>query len=444
MNLNEVLSLFNLPLKEESEITNVCIDSKKATPGSLFVALKGSTHDGHDFIKDAHEKGAVATLALRAVRDVDIAQIIVKDPVKALGEIAKYYRNKFSLPVIALTGSNGKTSVKELIGAMLPEPSFTSYANFNNHIGVPLNVLSLKKDHKYAVFELGASSKGDIAYTVDMVKPKVTLINNIAFAHIKGFGSIDEVALAKSEIHTGLDNNGYAIINADDNYKDFFISKVGKKNTISFSAVTPCDVYASNIEFDSLGKASFILHVFEDKRRVKLNVPGSHNILNTLAASASVACLNVNFENIIKGIKNFHGVSGRMSFKPGINNSLIVDDTYNANLQSVLAALKVVTNYKGKKIFVFGDIGELGDLALSQHREVGLNAKELNIDILLTFGDLSEHASLAFGKNAWHYTNKNELVQDLLNYLDKDTIVLVKGSRSQKMEEVVNSILNLE
>lgn len=441
MNLQEIADLFKSSASlDTKEVSKVVIDSRQASKGSLFVALRGQNFDGHDFIKNAEQNGAIAAIVERHKSDVNIPQLIVSNTEKALGDLARYHRQKFDLPVIALTGSNGKTSVKEMIGAMLPAPSFVSFANFNNQLGVPLNILSLGKEHKFAVFELGASAKGEITYTVDLVKPKITLVNNIGPAHIGGFGSIEGVAEAKSEIYAALPQDGFGIINADDIFCDFFHQKLLNKNVIKYSALKSCDVYAEDIQFDSIGRANFILNLFSAKKRVFLKVPGMHNVSNALAAAASVASLKISFENIINGLEKFNGVAGRMAFKQGKNNSLIIDDTYNANLKSVSAALQVIAKYDGEKIFVLGDMLELGELAVSHHAEVGKKAKELGINKLFTFGQFSEHASLSFGQNSKHYVSKKDLIDDLCNCIGNDSKILIKGSRSLKMEEVVNAI----
>ena len=235
MNLNTVASLLSQPVQLNAEITGVCIDSRLIEPGNLFIAISGERFDGHDFIKEVVAKGAVAVVVNRAMDGINIPQFIVSDTVDALAKIATGHRQTMTCPVIALTGSNGKTTVKEMIAAILPQPSHATKGNLNNHIGAPLSVLALSAEDRYAVFELGANHPGEIAHTVAIVRPDVTLINNIAPAHVEGFGSIDGVARAKGEIHQGLSETGIAVINADDAYAHFWDNIISDKKTIQFS-----------------------------------------------------------------------------------------------------------------------------------------------------------------------------------------------------------------
>ncbi|WP_131776452.1 UDP-N-acetylmuramoyl-tripeptide--D-alanyl-D-alanine ligase [Legionella impletisoli] len=441
MMLAEVASVLNTACTENFELNAICIDSRQVNPGSLFIAIKGERFDGHDFIKEAITQGAAAVVCQRKAELVNVPQLVVQDTLMALADIARYHRSKFTCGVIALTGSNGKTSVKEMIAAILPQPAFATKGNLNNHIGVPLSVLQLNSDHRYAVFELGANHPGEIAHTVSIVKPKVTLINNIAPAHIEGFGSIDGVALAKGEIHQGLAAGGTAIINDDDEYAHFWDSSLVDKNTVHFSLHKPVDVYAQDITFQSNKCAQFILVTPKGEASIQLQVPGLHNVSNALAAAACAYALGIGLSNIKAGLNQFQGVSGRMTHHNGKQSALIIDDTYNANLQSTLKALDVLSQYEGKRIFVFGDMGELGDWSKKHHQLVGQAAKELKIDALYTFGHHSQHTTKVFGENARHFTSHEELTECLLPTLDSATVILVKGSRSSAMEQVVNRLI---
>lgn len=442
MNLNTIASLLSQACQMNTEITGVCTDSRVLKPGNLFIAIQGEHFDGHDFIKEVEAKGAIAAIVNRATSGVNIPQFVVADPIMALAKIAAAHRQDIHCPVIALTGSNGKTTVKEMIAAILPPPSQATKGNLNNHIGAPLSVLELNNKHRYAVFELGANHPGEIAHTVAIVHPDVTLINNIAPAHVEGFGSIDGVARAKGEIHQGLSAYGTAVINDDDAYAHFWDSLIADKKTLRFSTTHQADVYAQDIRLDTHGRGHFSLILPNGRADIELQVPGLHNVRNALAAAACCYAVGIPMQDIQRGLNHFGGVKGRLTVLTGKNQSTIIDDTYNANLRSVLTALEVLAARPGKRIFVFGDMGELGTWATQHHQEVGLAARQLGIDILLTCGKNSALASQAFGSNGQHFNSQEELVQNILEKLASDTTVLVKGSRSSAMEKIVNKLLN--
>ncbi len=441
MLLSDVCAALNIVSPHEVELHGVCIDSRHVVPGHLFVAIRGERFDGRQFIADAIQRGAVAVICSEPFLDIDVPQLVVDDTVEALAKIATAYRQKMTCRVIALTGSNGKTSVKEMISAILPKPSYATPGNLNNHIGVPLSVLQLTNEHRYAVFELGANHSGEIAHTVAIVKPDVTLINNIAPAHIEGFGSIDGVAKAKGEIHDGLALNGIAVINDDDDYHHFWDASLTQKNIKRFSAQHSADVYATDITFDAAGCAQFVLVLPTGRASVALNVAGMHNVRNALAAAACTYALDIPLSDIVSGLSHFAGVSGRMTFLQGKNNALVIDDTYNANLRSSLTALDVLAKRQGRRIFVFGDMGELGDWSKLHHEEVGEAARKHGVEVLMTCGIQSEFATKAYGSGATHYSTQEALVQELLGQLDADTTVLVKGSRSSQMEKIVEQLV---
>ena len=442
MTLSEICRALNLPCSQDMGLTGICIDSRQVKPGQLFIAIRGERFDGHQFIHDAAALGAAVVVCSQAVVGISIPQLVVPDTTQALASIATAHRQKLSCRVIALTGSNGKTTVKEMIASILPEPSYATPGNLNNHIGVPLSVLQLQEEHRYAVFELGANHVGEIAHTVAIVKPQVTLINNIAPAHIEGFGSIDGVARTKGEIHQGLAVAGTAVINDDDAYAHYWDPLLENKNTLRFSAVHPAAIYAREITFNAEGCGQFILVIPQGEARIELQVAGAHNVSNALAAAACTHALGISLSDIALGLSRFRGVPGRMTFLHGKNNALIIDDTYNANLRSSLTAIDVLGHRGGRRIFVFGDMGELGSYSKQHHEEVGLAAREHGIDLLMTCGTQSEATARAYGVTAKHYHRQEDLVLDLLNQLDENTTVLVKGSRSSKMEKIVHSLIN--
>lgn len=442
MKLSELSSSLHLPCPQEVILTGVCIDSRKIKPGDLFVAIRGEHFDGHQFIRDVVKHGARAVLCSERVEGVSVPQLVVPDTVKALGVIATWRRKKLPCSVIALTGSNGKTTVKEMIASILPQPSFATPGNLNNHIGVPLSVLQLQEEHRYAVFELGANHQGEIGYTVSIVQPQVTLINNIAPAHIEGFGSIDGVARAKGEIHEGLSAKGIAIINDDDAYAHFWDQLLRDKKVLRFSADHSADICAKEVVLNAEGCGQFVLVIPGGECSIHLQVPGLHNVRNALAAAACAHAIGISLWDIEKGLCQFGGVKGRMTFLHGKKNALVIDDTYNANLRSSLTAIDVLARRKGKRIFVFGDMGELGTFSKQHHQEVGLAARKQGIDLLMTCGKQSESATEAYGDKAKHYRHHDELVLDLLHHLDEHTTVLVKGSRSSKMENIVHQLID--
>ncbi len=441
MNLAAIASVLQQTGTFNGEIKGVCTDTRQILPGHLFVAIVGERFDGHDFVAEAAAKGAVAAVVTRRVADVTIPQLVVADTLAALATLAKEHRAHLHCPVIALTGSNGKTSVKEMISAILPQPSHATKGNFNNHIGAPLSILQLTAEHRYAVFELGANHVGEIAYTAAIAKPDVALINNIAPAHVECFGSIEGVARAKGEIYQSLGSKGTAIVNDDDAYAHFWDELIHDKKIVRFSVTHPADVYAQDISFDELGQGQFTLVLPNGRLTIHLQVPGLHNVRNAVAAAACCFAVGINHEDIQRGLTSFAGVKGRLTRLMGKNKAVIIDDTYNANLRSVISGLEVLAKHPGKKILVFGDMGELGQWSAQHHQEVGEVAKQLGINKVLSCGTQSRLAAQAFGKDGQHFSSQEELVHSLLAELAPETTVLVKGSRSSAMENIVHQLV---
>lgn len=422
-------------------VDEVSIDSRTLREGSLFVALAGERFDGHDFIRQAAEKGAKAVLCERPQENIPCVQYVVPNALTALTALACYHRQVMACPIIALTGSNGKTSVKEMISHCLPQPALATKGNLNNHIGAPLSVLQLTKAHRYAVFELGANHLGEIKHTVAVVKPDVALINNIGPAHIAEFGSLENIARAKGEIYEGLSAEGIAVINADDDFAHFWDPLLHAKKVLRFSLEKPMDVYARDICFNSEGCASFVMVLPDDRLPITLKVPGEHSIRNALAAATCCYAVGISSANIAAGLAAFEGVRGRMAYCQGKNQSTIIDDTYNANLRSVLTALTILAKRQGYRILVLGDMGELGQWAQAHHEEIGQAAQAQGIDLLLTCGEHSLFTSQAFGQAGKHYSSHDALAKELLSKLDKNTTVLVKGSRFAQMEKIVHQLI---
>lgn len=408
--------------------------------GVFIFPRKTNNHD-HFIIHDAVTRGAIAILCEREVYQVSVLQIIVPDVVIAFARIAQLHRRKHTCPVIALTGSNGKTTTKDMIASILPQHSLATPGNFNNHFGVPQTVLTLEQKHRYAVFELGANHPQEIAHTAAIVEPQVALINNIAPAHMEGFGSLDGIARAKGELYEQLAPGMTAIVNEDDQYAHFWDPILANKNVLRFSRKTQMDVYASEIQFDAQACAQFKLVLPHAEAYIHLNVPGEHMISNALAAAACAHAVDISMDEIVAGLNCFQGVFGRLTFIPGQKQAVVINDTYNANLRSVLVALEVLRARKGVRIFVFGDMGELGHWTGAHHEQVGLASRQYGIERLMTYGQHSAVATEAFGNGAIHYESKSALIAALLADMNAHTTVLVKGSRAAHMEEVVYAII---
>ncbi len=438
LTLKNVANWLALPEPHEDKIlSGVSIDTRTLVPGDLFVAFKGEKVDGHEFISEAIARGAAAILCTDEQQDLAVPVLLHDDLEAALITMATAYRQTFECPVIALTGSNGKTSVKEMLGAILGTHAFVTPGNFNNHLGVPLSVLRVNASHQYAVFELGANHAGEIAKTVAIVKPDVALVNNIGAAHIEGFGSLDGTARAKGEIYEGLSSEGTAVINADDGYHAFWDDVLPTTHRIYFSIKdAQKTITASDVQL-SIEQTCFKMHFSEGVHEVILHTPGVHQVHNALAAASSAYAVGILPQAIAKGLSTFTGVHQRLTPKKTEAGALILDDTYNANLNSVLAGIAFLAAHPGTRLLVLGDMGELGDYAKHHHEAVGVAAKEKGIDGVLTCGKLSAFASEAFGTPAMHFESHAELVNALKPRLDEKTTVLVKGSRSSAMEVVV-------
>lgn len=420
----------------------VTTDTRKVTPGCLFVALKGERFDAHDFAEQAKEGGAGALLVSRKLA-CDLPQLVVKDTRLAFGELGAWVRQQVPTRVVALTGSSGKTSVKEMTAAILSECGNTLYTagNLNNDIGVPMTLLRLTKEHQYAVIELGANHQGEIAWTVGLTRPEAALVNNLAAAHLEGFGSLAGVAKAKGEIYTGLPQNGIAIMNADNNDWLNWQSIIGERKVWRFSPnAANSDFTATNVHVTSHG-TEFTLQTPTGDIDVTLPLPGRHNIANALAATALAMAVGAGLEAVKTGLAGLKAVPGRL-FPVQLNeNQLVLDDTYNANVGSMTAAAQVLSEMPGFRVMVVGDMAELGDESEACHQQVGEAAKAAGIDRVLSVGTLSKALSDASGVGE-HFNDKTAVARRLKALLAEHKImtILVKGSRSSAMEEVVREL----
>ncbi|MCG9697773.1 UDP-N-acetylmuramoyl-tripeptide--D-alanyl-D-alanine ligase [Shewanella sp. Isolate11] len=444
LNLARLAELLDAKLVgADLSVSKVSSDSRKVDSDTLFVALKGERFDGHDFCQTALDNGACALLVEREL-PLNTAQIVVSNSHKAMGQIGAYLKQVIAPKSVALTGSNGKTSVKEMVATILSQAHQVLYTagNFNNEIGVPLTLLRLEPQHQFGVFELGANHIGEIDYTSALVKPDVAMVNNVASAHLEGFGSLAGVAQAKSEIFNHLADDGIAVINCDDDFTSVMQSAAKQHQQLSFSAEgKQADVTASDLRSDVVGRYQFNLHYQGQSYEVILPLSGRHQVSNALAATSICLALGLSLNEIVNGIKLLQPVKGRM-LPTQLGRILLIDDSYNANPASVGAAIDWLQEIEGNRCLVLGDLGELGDNASLLHQQLGEKAKSQQIDELFTLGQLSRHSSEAF--SGQHYNDFDELVFGLINYINQLTgnvTVLVKGSRSAKMERVVEALV---
>ncbi len=437
------------------EFSAVGIDSRAVRRGELFVALKGERFDGHAFLGQVQQAGAVAALVDRTselyepIAASGLPLLMVEDTFEALSSLAAYWRRQFNIPLVALTGSNGKTTVKEMLASILREAAgsgaragseacvLATRGNLNNHIGVPLTLLELRPAHRYAVVEMGMNHAGELRHIACLAEPDVALITNAGRAHIENLGSEEAIARAKGEIFEGLKPDGVAVINADQRYAGLWRELAGERRRVEFGLATSAAVSATYQlrELDS----EIVLKTPLGTARAVVPAPGLHNVQNAVAASAAAAALDIAPSIVAAGLARFCNVGGRLQRKPGLNGASLIDDTYNANPDSARAAIDALALAAGQKIFVLGDMGELGSESPAMHAEVGAYARAAGVHRLYTLGTMAEHAALAFGAGAQHCTTLEELVSQLEYVLAPGVTALVKGSRFMKMERVVQS-----
>ncbi|MCG8707490.1 UDP-N-acetylmuramoyl-tripeptide--D-alanyl-D-alanine ligase [Brenneria sp. 4F2] len=444
ISLRQIASILSAKLIGESvEIDEVSTDTRKLKAGCLFVALKGEKFDAHDYAEEAVKNGAAALLVSKRL-PVELPQLLVPDTRLALGKLAGWVREQSSARVVALTGSSGKTSVKEMTAAILRQCGNVLYTagNFNNDIGVPLTLLRLTPEHQFAVIELGANHIGEIAYTTDLVRPESALVNNLAAAHLEGFGSLAGVAQAKGEIFAGLPADGVAIINADSNDYPHWQTVLNHKTLWRFSpqAANDVDFFASDVRVCAQG-TRFSLHTPFGQLEVMLPLPGRHNVANALAAAALAMSVGASLASVKAGLAQLKAVPGRLFPVVLAEDKLLLDDSYNANVGSMTAAAQVLAEMPGYRVMVVGDMGELGEQAAECHRQVGEAARAAAIDKVLSVGTLSELIGQASG-NGEHFQSKAALVSRLRALVSEHKIIsiLVKGSRSTAMEQVVRAL----
>nr|WP_205345989.1 UDP-N-acetylmuramoyl-tripeptide--D-alanyl-D-alanine ligase [Pseudomonas nitroreducens] len=442
MSLNEVAgALQGRVVGADVTFAAVSTDSRAIEPGQLFIALTGPRFDGHDYLADVAAKGAVAALVEREVAGAPLSQLVVKDTRIALGQLGALNRAAFTGRVAAVTGSSGKTTVKEMLASILRTQGdvLATRGNLNNDLGAPLTLLQLAPEHQSAVIELGANRVGEIAYTVALTRPQVAIITNAGTAHVGEFGGQDKIVLAKGEILEGLAADGVAILNRDDKAFDTWQARADGRRVSSFGLHdVRADFHASDVKRDARGCPGFTLQGPAGEAAVQLNLLGEHNVTNALAAAAAAHALGVPLVGIVSGLHNLQPVKGRAVAQLATNGMRVIDDSYNANPASICAAIDILAGFSGRTVLVLGDMGELGAWAESSHREVGTYAIG-KVAALYAVGPLMSHAVQAFGSAGRHFADQASLIQALAEEASTTTI-LIKGSRSAAMDKVVAAL----
>lgn len=435
---------------------SVSTDTRTTKAGDLFVALQGENFDANEFIEQAQQQGSVAAL-VSADTSVDIPRVKVADTLDALTALASNERANRDMPVIGITGSNGKTSVKELLASILNQSMnvLATEGNLNNHIGVPLTLLKLSDAHQVAVIEMGASKPGDIQHLCGIAKPTVTILNNVGAAHLEGFGDLNGVAKTKGEIVAGLSQNGTAVLNREEPWFDQWVALAGNRSVISFGLSDVADVWVdmSAAKTGLIGEAfatSFVMNYQQESLAVQLSLVGEHNILNALAASAAALSLGVSLTDVVSGIELMSPVKGRMQPLKGLAGSVVVNDCYNANPKSFEAAMASLATTEKPLWLVLGDFAELGADSDRIHQQIGEELSGSNVQQFFAVGDGMLNAVNAFNQSvqsdvtARHFSDKHALADTLMNELTAGVVVLVKGSRSQGLESVIEKITVME
>ncbi len=423
----------------------VSTDSRQVSIGNLFVALRGERFDAHEFLNEVAAKGVAAVVVERLPEGLSVPALVVPDTRIALGEIGAYWRRQFKLPVIGVTGSNGKTTVKEMIASILSaafgaDHALATHGNLNNDIGVPLTVFRLNASYKAAVIELGMNHPGEIAAITAIAQPGVGLVNNAQREHQEFMESVEAVAKENGSVILGLPADGVAVFPADDAYTDLWRGYAGQRKTLTFGLSKEADV-SGTFQVNDFGSDLSIM-AGGKQFQVTLAAAGVHNVRNALAAVACAMAIGISKEAIVRGLEAFAPVNGRLQRKTAKSGALVIDDTYNANPDSVRAAIDVLSNVPAPRVLVLGDMGEVGDEGPQFHREIGAYAHAKGIEHLLTLGELARHASEAFGKGATHFTEIGAITNAAEELAATGTTALVKGSRFMKMERVVLHLVN--
>ncbi len=437
MTLSEVAKVCDgRRLDANAPFQGLSIDSRSLEPGNLFVALKGTRSDGHDFLEAAGQRGAAGALISRQV-DSPVSRVLVDDAQKGLGQIARTWRNRMSARVVGITGSNGKTTVKEMLTAIVSGQSavLATRGNFNNEIGLPLTLARLNETHRHAIIEMGAARQGDIAYLCSIARPEVGLVNNAGPAHLEGFGDLEGVARGKGELFECLPENGVAVINRDDRFFDLWAGMADKRDKITFGLDSRADVRGTT------ENGGLEIHTPVGVIEPEIRVPGRHNRLNALAATACALALDCSLEEITRGLESIASLPGRLEQHLAPGGWTVIDDTYNANPASLYAGLSVLGDQPGERWLVLGDMAELGRNAGKLHAEMGQAAREMGVSRLLALGVQAKSSVDNFGTGAMHFADRADLEDWLIGNIHPEVRCLVKGSRSMGMERIVEVLL---
>ncbi len=424
----------------DCDFTSVSTDTRTLQKDALFVALSGPNFDGHDFVAAAAKQGACAALVAKLL-PIGIPQVVVADPLAALSRFAHEWRMRFSIPVIGVTGSNGKTTTKELIGAILSQlgPCLITSGNLNNHIGVPLTLLQLHATHRYAVIEMGANHQGEIAHLAVLAAPTIGIVTNAGAAHLEGFGSLQGVAIGKGEMFRGLPTDGVAVINADDAFAAQWLESRAAERAVTFGFEQPADFTAHRVQAtaDAGGfRIGFDLVTPAGTRPAVLTLAGLHNLRNALGAAAVAHAAGASLDDIVRGLAAMRSVAGRLELKPALQGAFLVDDSYNANPSSLKAGLDAFRSFGGARWLVLGEMMELGDAGDELHAEVGRYARSAGVARLLGIGARARFAVEAFGDGARWFEDIDALIAEAKASLAPGVAVLIKGSRSNRLERV--------
>ncbi|KAB7623852.1 UDP-N-acetylmuramoyl-tripeptide--D-alanyl-D-alanine ligase [Alkalilimnicola sp. S0819] len=442
LGLNELARVLGGKARGEADptLTQVAIDGRRVEAGGLYVAIRGERFDGHDFIAQAAASGAAAALVERD-GDWPLPVCRVADCRRALGALGRHNRRAVPARVAAITGSNGKTTVKEMLATILRRAGETlaTQGNLNNELGVPLTLLRLDERQDYAVIEMGASAGGDIAYLCALAEPEVGLVTNAGPAHLEGFGDLDGVARGKGEMFAGIAPSGTAVINADDPYAPLWRELAGSRRVLDFGLEQP-DA-AVRAEHDGQG---WLLHTPCGSARLPQVLPGRHNVLNALAAGAAALALGVSLPDIVQGLAALQPTPGRLHWRVGRGGARLLDDSYNANPVSLRAGLEVLAEQPGERWLVLGDMAELGPGADAVHAEAGRLARQLGVQRLFSCGPRSALAAESFGAGAQAFTDWQQAAVALAPQLNEGVCVLIKGSRSAGLDGLVGALAQPE